>query len=174
VALQTPKFSLIKLALRAALPARRAALWLVLFAGAASCAASAFERGELRIERNGAGALLMRVEFARTAEERARGLMYRKRLPDGEGMLFIFERDEALSFWMKHTLIPLSIAFIASDGRIVEIKDMRAPGDLTPVRSSRSVRYALEVPQGWFARAGVQAGDVMRLGAGAAGGGGEH
>jgi uncharacterized membrane protein (UPF0127 family) len=87
--------------------------------------------------------------------------MYRKQLPDGEGMLFIFERDEALSFWMKNTIIPLSIAFIASDGRITEIKDMR-PRDLNAVKSSRSVRYALEAPQGWFTRAGISPGDTVR------------
>jgi uncharacterized membrane protein (UPF0127 family) len=86
--------------------------------------------------------------------------MHRKKLPDGEGMLFVFERDEMLSFWMKNTLIPLSIAFIASDGRIMEIRNME-PGNLDPVRSSRSVRYALEVPQGWFDRVGLRAEDRL-------------
>jgi hypothetical protein len=64
---------------------------------------------------------------------------------------------------MKNTIIPLSIAFIASDGRIVEIRDMR-PNDLNSVKSSRSVRYALEVPQGWFARAGIQPGHMLITG----------
>jgi uncharacterized membrane protein (UPF0127 family) len=63
---------------------------------------------------------------------------------------------------MKNTFIPLSIAFIAADGRITEIRDMQ-PHDESPVRSSRSVRYALEVPQGWFGRAGVKPGDVVKL-----------
>jgi uncharacterized membrane protein (UPF0127 family) len=62
---------------------------------------------------------------------------------------------------MKDTLIPLSIAFITHDGRILEIRDMR-PGDLTPIRSSRSVRYALEVPQGWFGRMGIKPGDRVK------------
>jgi uncharacterized membrane protein (UPF0127 family) len=88
--------------------------------------------------------------------------MHRERLPDGEGMLFVFDRDQQLSLWMKDTTIPLSIAFIASDGRITEIKDMY-PLDQSTVRSSRSVRYALEVPQGWFGRAGVQTGDVVKI-----------
>jgi uncharacterized membrane protein (UPF0127 family) len=88
--------------------------------------------------------------------------MYRKSLDDGKGMLFVFDRDESLSFWMKNTLIPLSIAFIASDGRILEIRDME-PESLTPVHSSRSVRYALEVPQGWFDRAGVKPEDRFRV-----------
>jgi uncharacterized membrane protein (UPF0127 family) len=66
-----------------------------------------------------------------------------------------------MSFWMKNTLIPLSIAFIATDGRIIEIKDME-PLNLSPVQSSRSVRYALEVPQGWFSRAGIGVGDIIQ------------
>jgi uncharacterized membrane protein (UPF0127 family) len=88
--------------------------------------------------------------------------MYRKSLPDGEGMIFVFERDQQLSFWMKNTLIPLSIAYITSDGRITEIRDMY-PHDENTVQSSRSVRYALEVPQGWFGRAGIRPGDVVRI-----------
>jgi uncharacterized membrane protein (UPF0127 family) len=77
-------------------------------------------------------------------------------------MLFVFERDQQLSFWMKNTLIPLSIAYIASDGRITEIRDMY-PHDENSVHSSRSVRYALEVPQGCFGRAGIRPGDVVRI-----------
>jgi uncharacterized membrane protein (UPF0127 family) len=77
-------------------------------------------------------------------------------------MLFVFDRDEVLSFWMKNTSIPLSIAFIAYDGRIVEIKNMY-PLDTNSVQSGRSVRYALEAPQGWFSRAGVAIGDVVNL-----------
>ena len=102
------------------------------------------------------------AEIAKTNEERAQGLMFRTELPDGEGMLFVFERDEILSFWMKDTLIPLSIAFILSDGRIVEIRDME-PGNLNPIVSSRSVRYALEVPQGWFSRVSIGVGDRIIL-----------
>ena len=102
------------------------------------------------------------VEIAETENERAQGLMHRKKLPDGEGMLFVFDRDQQLSFWMKNTFIPLSIAFITSDGRITEIRNMQ-PRDLTSIQSSRSVRYALEVPQGWFSRAGVNVGDVVRI-----------
>jgi len=102
------------------------------------------------------------VELARTDAQRSQGLMYRKSLKDGEGMLFFFERDQILSFWMKNTLIPLSIAYINSDGIILEIYDME-PGNLTPVTSSRSGRYALEVPQGWFTRAGIGIGDLVDI-----------
>jgi uncharacterized membrane protein (UPF0127 family) len=104
------------------------------------------------------GDVLIEAELARTDEQRSTGLMFRTVLEDGKGMLFIFDRDEVLSFWMKNTLIPLSIAFISYDGKILEIKDMQ-PEALRPVASSRMVRYALEVPQGWFDRAGVKAGD---------------
>jgi uncharacterized membrane protein (UPF0127 family) len=100
------------------------------------------------------------VEKAETNGERARGLMYRRSLDDGAGMLFIFEEDEILSFWMKNTFIPLSIAFIAADGRILEIRDME-PQDLSTVRSGRPCRYALEVPRGWFGRAGIAPGDIV-------------
>jgi uncharacterized membrane protein (UPF0127 family) len=77
-------------------------------------------------------------------------------------MFFVFETDRILSFWMKDTLIPLSIAFIAYDGRILEIHDMEARS-LRAVQSARSARYALEVPQGWFARGGIGAGDTVSL-----------
>jgi uncharacterized membrane protein (UPF0127 family) len=120
-----------------------------------------FEKRDLVIE--GAGRQVpMAVEIARSDAERSRGLMFRKELKDGEGMLFIFERDQVLSFWMKDTLIPLSIAFVSSDGRIIEIRDME-PQNLNAVHSSRSARYALEVPQGWFRRAGLVPGDKLKL-----------
>jgi uncharacterized membrane protein (UPF0127 family) len=117
----------------------------------------------LRKDRTGDVAVL--AEIARSDEQRSRGLMGRKSLADGEGMLFVFETDRILSFWMKDTLIPLSIAFIAYDGRILEIHDMESQS-LRAVRSARSARYALEVPQGWFARSEVGVGDTIRLTAG--------
>jgi uncharacterized membrane protein (UPF0127 family) len=121
-----------------------------------------FAQRELIINREGKPPLTISVELARTSGERSRGLMYRKSLDDGKAMLFIFDRDERLSFWMKNTFIPLSIAFISRDGRILEIRDLR-PLDEAAVRSSRSVRYALEAPQGWFGRAGVAVGDRLVL-----------
>ena len=127
-----------------------------------SCSSlESFEKIEIPIEgRNGNVTVI--AELARTAAQREQGLMHRKDLKDGYGMLFIFDRDEILSFWMKNTLIPLSIAFIAYDGRILEIHDMQ-PGNLNPVYSSRSARYALEVPQGWYDRVGIVAGDKLQL-----------
>jgi uncharacterized membrane protein (UPF0127 family) len=120
------------------------------------------DQRDLSIRRAEGPPVPIRVELARTTAEKNRGLMHRKSLADGKGMLFVFDRDEILSFWMKDTLIPLSIAFIARDGRILEIRDMR-PLDTTTVRSSRSARYALEAPQGWFGRAGIAPGDSLLL-----------
>ncbi|MDA8411199.1 MAG: DUF192 domain-containing protein [Treponema sp.] len=105
------------------------------------------------------------AELARTADQRERGLMFRKSLADGRGMLFVFDSDQVLTFWMKNTYVPLSIAWIGSDGYIKGLSDMDALS-LAPVGSDRSVRYALEVPRGWFDRAGVQVGDKVALPAG--------
>ena len=128
----------------------------------ASCSGlEKFEKQEIAIE-SAAGKVVINAEIARTQAQQQQGLMHRKELKDGEGMLFIYERDDTLSFWMKNTLIPLSIAFIASDGRILEIHNME-PKNLNPVRSGRSARYALEVPQGWFSRAGIIVGDRLDL-----------
>jgi len=127
-----------------------------------ACSPQKLEVREIPVERDGQRLAVVKAEIARTQEERAQGLMYRKELPDGEGMLFVFERDQTVSFWMKNTYIPLSIAYITSDGRIVEIKDMY-PHDESSVMSSRSVRYALEVPQNWFSRVGIKTGDTVKI-----------
>jgi uncharacterized membrane protein (UPF0127 family) len=135
-------------------------LLFVLNASLGACASQKLETAVLYIVRPDAVQVPISVEIARTSEEQAKGLMHRKKLPDGKGMIFVYDRDQQLSFWMKNTLIPLSIAFIASDGRIIEIRDMQ-PLDLSSIQSSRSVRYALETPQGWFTRAGIQPGDTV-------------
>jgi len=140
-------------------------LWLIiLILFLVSCNSQKIAVYEFPIERDGVVLAVVKAEIARTPEERTQGLMHRQSLPDGEGMFFIFERDEILSFWMKNTYIPLSIAYISSDGRIIDIKDMH-PHDLNSVVSSRSVRYALEVPQGWFSRVGVREGDRINTNA---------
>ena len=104
------------------------------------------------------GAAEMKAEVARTYRQKANGLMFRKELKDGHGMLFIFSADIILSFWMKNTFIPLSIAYLCAEGVIMEIHDME-PLSLETVYSSRPARYALETPQGWFERAGLKPGD---------------
>jgi uncharacterized membrane protein (UPF0127 family) len=100
----------------------------------------------------------LKAEVAATTEQRTRGLMYRRELGRNAGMLFAYENPSALSFWMKNTFIPLSIAFIADDGSIVHITDM-APQTLAPHRSPKPVRYALEVNRGWFEDRNISAGD---------------
>jgi uncharacterized membrane protein (UPF0127 family) len=137
-------------------------LFLFLFFLVSACTTQKLPVTELPIERDGQRITVVKAEIARTDEERGKGLMFRKNLADGEGMLFVYEMDQVLSFWMKNTFIPLSIAFIASDGRIIDIKDMY-PHSEDSVLSNRSVRYALEVPQGWFSRAGVSHGDIVNV-----------
>lgn len=102
------------------------------------------------------------IEIARTREEQSRGLMYRESLGSDEGMIFIYKEDRKLSFWMKNTSIPLSIAFVAKDGTIKEIHQMK-PESLTPVNSTHSVRYALELPSGSFKRSNVKVDDKITL-----------
>jgi uncharacterized membrane protein (UPF0127 family) len=140
----------------------RAFVSLCVFFSVLSCTPQKLAVQQISIERDGQEIALVMAEIARTQDERAKGLMFRKKLEDGKGMLFIFETDQILSFWMRNTYIPLSIAYITYDGRIVDIKDMY-PHDEKSVNSSRSVRYALEVPQGWFSRSGVRQGDFVRL-----------
>lgn len=97
------------------------------------------------------------VEVARTEAQKTRGLMYRERLGKDEGMLFVYEQEEVLSFWMKNTRLPLSIAFIDRSGTIVDIQDMQ-PFSLEVHVSPIPVRYALEVNQGWFRKQGIGIG----------------
>ncbi len=102
------------------------------------------------------------VEIARTQQEKAKGLMFRKSLAPNHGMLFVFEEDQRLSFWMKNTYIPLSIAFISKDGEVKTIEDME-PESLRSVDSVFSVRYALEVNRGTFERLGIVPGSHVEL-----------
>ena len=104
--------------------------------------------------------LYVDAELAVKEEERNYGFMNRKDIPDGTGMLFVFEKDQILHFWMKNTPHPLSIAYIDSTGVIADILDM-TPFSEASVSSSRSVRYALEVPQGWFRKNGIREGDTV-------------
>jgi len=100
------------------------------------------------------------AEVASTPDERATGLMNRFSLKPDTGMLFVFERPEPLSFWMKNTFVPLSIAFIGADSRILNIEDM-APQTETTHWSKGLALYALEMRKGWFAEKGIVAGDKV-------------
>jgi uncharacterized membrane protein (UPF0127 family) len=98
------------------------------------------------------------AEVAATPSQRETGLMNRFSLKPDHGMIFVFERADPQAFWMKNTFIPLSIAFIGNDGRILNIDDM-APQDERSHWSNGSARYALEMRKGWFAERGIVAGD---------------
>ncbi len=108
-----------------------------------------------------AGMHLIQVQVAATPEQRATGLMFRQEMPANEGMLFVFEQPAGQCFWMKNTPLPLTAAFLADDGTIVNLADMK-PLSLDSHCSARPVRYVLEMHQGWFARRGIKAG--ARLG----------
>jgi uncharacterized membrane protein (UPF0127 family) len=116
------------------------------------------------IDASGGKRVEVRVEIANNAFERARGLMYRTALGEDRGMLFVYPEEQELSFWMKNTLIPLSIAYIDSEGRIVDILDMKPLDDKPPhYVSSEPVQYALEVNQGFFEKRGAKVGDRVEL-----------
>lgn len=103
----------------------------------------------------------LHVEIADTPSKREKGLMHRKHIGKNEGMLFKFPQKERLSFWMKNTLVPLDVAFIDDNGRIVQIESMK-PMSLSPHSSSFPCRYALETNSGWFKSNGVKEGSVLR------------
>jgi uncharacterized membrane protein (UPF0127 family) len=102
------------------------------------------------------------VETADDPFERARGLMDRDCLNDNWGMLFVFTANVDSGFWMHNTHIPLTIAFLAADGTIIEIEDMQ-PETEDLHYASRSFRYAVEANQGWFAKHGIEVGDVATI-----------
>jgi len=102
------------------------------------------------------------VEVAKTPEEIAYGLMGRKHLAENEGMLFVFETEGYHGFWMKDTLVPLSIAFFDKEGRIVWITDMK-PLTLNSHVPPKPILYALEMNKGWFTKNSIKVGDVVRF-----------
>jgi len=97
------------------------------------------------------------TQVAVTPEQHAIGLMYRKEMPQHEGMLFAFQSPTRQCFWMKNTLLPLTAAFVADDGTIVNLEDMK-PQTTESHCSAKPVRYVLEMNQGWFAKKGLKAG----------------
>ena len=106
----------------------------------------------------------VRVEIADSPEEQATGLMNRTSLAEDRGMLFVFPGEEVRSFWMKNTLIPLSIAYMDSEGRIVDLQDMKPLDDEEPhYVSAEPAKYALEVNKGFFDENGVEVGDRAQL-----------
>jgi uncharacterized protein len=99
------------------------------------------------------------VEIADDDETRTLGLMYRKTMPEDEGMLFVFEHPQPLSFWMKNTRLPLEIAFVSADYRILNVLPMEPMDEKPRYNSAGPALYAIEANQGWFARHGIRPGD---------------
>ena len=104
-----------------------------------------------------AGMHLIDAQVAQTPEQREIGLMQRKEMPQREGMIFIFDLPGQQCFWMKNTVLPLTAAFVADDGTIVNMADMK-PQTTDPHCSAQPVRYVLEMNRGWFAKKGIKAG----------------
>lgn len=104
-----------------------------------------------------AGMHLIDTQVATSAEQRSTGLMFRKEMPQSEGMLFVFEQAATQCFWMKNTVLPLTAAFVADDGTIVNLADMK-PQTTDSHCSTQPVRYVLEMNQGWFGKKGIKAG----------------
>jgi uncharacterized membrane protein (UPF0127 family) len=110
-----------------------------------------------------AGIHVIQAEVASSIDERAAGLMFRKEMASNAGMLFRFEQPAVHCFWMQNTLLPLSIAFLADDGGVVNIADM-TPQTTESHCAAKPVRYALEMKQGWFARRGIKPGSRLQGG----------
>jgi uncharacterized membrane protein (UPF0127 family) len=104
-----------------------------------------------------AGMHNVHAQLAVSPEQRQVGLMYRREMPTNEGMLFVFEDTSRQCFWMRNTPLPLTIAFLADDGTIVNLADMKPLSEDSHC-SSKPVRYALEMNAGWFAKRGIGPG----------------
>ncbi len=105
----------------------------------------------------------LNAEIAITDEEKQKGLMFRKTLKDSEGMLFVFDKEQRLNFWMKNTYLPLDIAYIDKNGIINEIYQMKPLDVSVTYPSNKSAKYALEVNLGWFTRNRIKPGSKILL-----------
>ena len=133
---------------------------LVLAAALAPAAAQEPQMSLPRVKLS-AGMHQIDAQVAQSGEQRSTGLMWRKEMPQHEGMLFEFEAPTQQCFWMKDTLLPLSAAFVADDGTIVNVEDMK-PQTLDSHCSTQPVRYVLEMNKGWFSKKGIKAGSKLQ------------
>jgi len=129
---------------------------------AACCGASLAQNAAQKLPsiRLNAGIHNIQAEVAQTPDQRATGLMFRKEMGANDGMLFIFEQPAVQCFWMKNTLLPLSIAFIDDEGAVVNLTDMKPQSEQSHC-STRPVRFVLEMNQGWFAKRGIGPGAAI-------------
>jgi uncharacterized membrane protein (UPF0127 family) len=132
---------------------------LAALALSACLAPAGAEEPQMNLPRVALSAGMHRIDaqVAHTPGQRTIGLMFRKEMPQHEGMLFVFEQPSVQCFWMKNTLLPLTAAFVADDGTVVNLVDM-APHSTDSHCSAKPVRYVLEMNQGWFAKKGIKAG----------------
>ena len=137
-------------------------LLLVLAPAGAQDRLEPFERGALTIETAAGGRHDFRIELAVSPAQQAQGLMYRRALAADAGMLFLYRRARQVSMWMKNTLIPLDMLFLARDGRIVQIVERTVPGSLKTIASDGVVAGVLEVNGGTADRLGIAVGDRVR------------
>ena len=145
---------------------RRAALLTVgctVLAAAAQAQLAPAGQPQMNLPRTTLMAGMHRIDtqLATAPAQRQIGLMHRKEMPQHEGMLFVFEQPAVQCFWMKNTLIPLTAAFVADDGAIVNLADMK-PLDESSHCSAEPVRYVLEMNQGWFEQRHLKAGAKLR------------
>ncbi len=138
--------------------ARRLAYAVAIAASAFTLQANAQEGPQMDLPRVtlGAGMHQIDAQVAFTPPQRSIGLMYRKEMPQHEGMLFVFDERSTQCFWMKNTILPLTAAFVADDGTIVNLEDMK-PQTTDSHCSKQPVRYVLEMNQGWFKKSGIKA-----------------
>jgi uncharacterized membrane protein (UPF0127 family) len=136
--------------------------FLVLAAALLAAAAAFAQEAQMNLPRVRltAGMHVIDAQVASTPDQRMTGLMFRQEMPQHEGMLFVFDYPTQQCFWMKNTLLPLSVAFVADDGTIVNIDEM-APQTLDSHCSTRPVKYVLEMNKGWFSRKGIKAGTKL-------------
>ena len=137
----------------------RALSFLAAVATAAACQLAQADEPQLDLPRVklSAGMHQINAQVAQTGEQRMVGLMHRREMPQHEGMLFIFEQPTQQCFWMKNTLLPLTAAFVADDGTIVNLADMK-PQSTESHCSEKPVRFVLEMNQGWFAKKSIKTG----------------
>ena len=139
----------------------RVFLLIQLIAGGMAFAQEGTAQKDLPRMQLSAGMHLIEVQIAALPEQRQTGLMHRQEMPSSEGMLFVFEQPAQQCFWMKNTLLALTAAFLADDGTIVNLVDMK-PQTLDSHCSAKPVRYVLEMNQGWFAKKGIKPGSKIQ------------
>lgn len=130
--------------------------------GAAAQENVTFDHGELTIETAAGERHSFTIEIARTVAQRARGLMFRESMPPDAGMLFLYPAEQQIRMWMKNTLIPLDMLFVASDGRILEIAERTEPLSEEIIASSGAARAVIELNGGTAERLGIRPGDRVR------------